>query len=42
MPVLATLIAAVLIKEEIRIYHWIGGGIVLIGIIMAQRFAKQR
>ena len=36
-PVLTAIIAAVFLKEELHSYHIIGGGVVLIGVIMAQR-----
>ncbi|WP_413495463.1 DMT family transporter [Morganella psychrotolerans] len=36
-PILTAIIAAVFLKEELHSYHIIGGGVVLIGVILAQR-----
>ncbi|MGF1734806.1 DMT family transporter [Photobacterium satsumensis] len=40
MPVLTALIASVTLGEQLAVYHYIGGGMVLSGVILAQRKPK--
>lgn len=40
-PVTTAVIAMVALGEEMHAYHLTGGGLVLVGVILAQRFARQ-
>ncbi|MGF1701373.1 DMT family transporter [Photobacterium makurazakiensis] len=40
MPVITAIIASVILNEQLAIYHYIGGGMVLAGVYLAQRKPK--
>ena len=41
MPVLSLLIAAWALGEQIHFYHWVGAGIILLGVFLAERCKGQ-
>lgn len=38
MPVLSVLIAAITLGERIELHHWLGGGIIIAGVLLAERW----
>ncbi len=38
MPILSLFIAALTLGEKIEIYHWVGAGIIILGVFMAERW----
>lgn len=38
MPVLSLLVAAVTLGERIEFYHWMGAGIIIFGVLLAERW----
>lgn len=41
LPVLSLLIAAVTLGEEIQFYHWLGTGVILLGVFFAERWRSR-
>lgn len=37
VPVFTAIIAVLFLHEQLHAYHWIGGGLTLVGVILAQR-----
>lgn len=40
LPIFTALIAIVMLGEELHAFHWIGGGLTLLGILLAQNLQK--
>ena len=38
MPILSLFIAALTLGEAIEFYHWIGTGIIVLGVVLAERW----
>jgi len=39
-PVFTALIAVLFLHEHLHSYHWIGGGLTLTGVLLAQRLRR--
>ncbi|EPF80724.1 DMT family transporter [Acinetobacter rudis] len=40
LPIFTALIAVVMLGEELHTFHWVGGGLTLLGILLAQNLQK--